>query len=286
MVPGVGLVSVDALAVYRGMDVGTAKPTRPGDPASRHRWALVDLADASEEFSVAQFQAAAREEVARLHAEARPALLVGGTGLYHRAVVDGLELPGRYPEVLRRLETELETGGPTAAAGLHARLLELDPVAAGRMEPLNVRRVLRALEVTEGSGRRFSEFGPGLEEYRPVDTVLVGLRLDRDQLDERLGRRLDMQMAEGFLDEVRRLVAAPGGLSRTAAQAIGYKELAGVLAGETTLEEATGEIGRRLRSFARRQESWFRRDPRITWFEADDDELVGRVLRRWETGAR
>ncbi len=268
------------------MDVGTAKPTRPGDPASRHRWALVDLADASEEFSVARFQAAAREEVARLHADGRPALFVGGTGLYHRAVVDGLDLPGRYPEVLGRLEAELAAGGPTAAVGLHARLVELDPVAAGRMEPLNVRRVLRALEVTEGSGRRFSEFGPGLGQYRSVDTVLVGLRLDRARLDERLGRRLEEQMAEGFLDEVRRLVDLPGGLSRTAAQAIGYKELAEVLGGETTLEEATGEIGRRLRSFARRQESWFRRDPRITWFEADDDDLLGRVLRRWETGAR
>ncbi|HLI43284.1 MAG TPA: tRNA (adenosine(37)-N6)-dimethylallyltransferase MiaA [Acidimicrobiales bacterium] len=279
--PDVALVSVDALAVYRKMDVGTAKPTRPADPASRHPWHLVDLADPAEEYSVARFQRAfarAREEI---HATGRHAVLVGGTGLYHRAVVDGLELPGRYPAVAARLEREAASGRSSEA--LHARLRELDPVAAGRMEPSNLRRVIRALEVTEGSGRRFSEFGPGLRTYPEIDTLVVGLRLDRAVLASRLEQRLVAQMEEGFLDEVRALAVAPGGLSRTARQAIGYAELLGHLEGRWSLEEALERAVRRLRSFARRQEAWFRRDPRVEWFEADDPSLVDRVIERWET---
>ncbi|MGO9558939.1 MAG: tRNA (adenosine(37)-N6)-dimethylallyltransferase MiaA [Acidimicrobiales bacterium] len=283
-VPQASLVSIDALAVYRGMDIGTAKPTRPGDAASRHCWQLVDLVDASEEFSVAEFQAAARDAIGRIHEAGAAAVLVGGTGLYHRAVLDDLELPGRYPHVAARLRTEAD--GPGGPASLHARLRELDPVAAGRMEPLNARRVIRALEVTEGSGRRFSEFGPGLEDYPSIDTVVVGLALDRAQLDERLARRLSSQLDEGFVDEVRTLLAAPGGLSRTAAQAIGYREIAQYLQGERSLEDARSEAMRRLKSFARRQEAWFRRDPRVHWLRADDERLTELVIERWETGPK
>lgn len=281
--PEVALVSVDALAVYRRMDIGTAKPSRPADPASRHRWYMVDVAEPSEEYSVAEFQRAAREAVREIHGAGSTAIFVGGTGLYHRAVIDDLSLPGRYPEVAERLRTEAAmSGGP---ARLHRRLAELDPVAAGRMEPLNTRRVIRALEVTEGSGRRFSEFGPGLEAYEPTDKVIVGLGLGRAELDRRLAERLSAQVSDGFVDEVRALVAAPGGLSRTAAQAIGYLELSSYLAGECTLEAALAETLRRLKSFARRQESWFRRDPRVTWLDADGPDLARSVVRQWETGS-
>jgi tRNA dimethylallyltransferase len=277
----VALVSVDALAVYRGMDIGTAKPTRRTDPSSRHPWQLVDLADPGEEYSVARFQRAFASVCETIHASGRRAVLVGGTGLYHRAVLDGLELPGRYPAVAARLEQEAASG--RSSETLHERLRVLDPVAAGRMEPSNLRRVVRALEVIEGSGRRFSEFGPGLRSYPEIDTVVVGLRVDREVLATRLEQRLRAQMDEGFLDEVRALTVAPGGFSRTAHQAIGYAELLGHLEGRWSLEEAVERALRRLRSFARRQEAWFRRDPRVEWFEADDPSLVEQVLERWET---
>jgi tRNA dimethylallyltransferase len=280
----VSLVSIDALAVYRGMDIGTGTPSRSADPAHRHEWQLVDLAEPSEEFSVAQFQQAARDAISRIHGRGHVAVLVGGTGLYHRAVLDDLDLPGRYPLVAARLQTEAD--GPEGPAGLHARLRKLDPVAAGRMEPLNVRRVIRALEVTEGSGRRFSEFGPGLESYRSIDTVIVGLALDRAALDERLAERLSGQIEEGFVEEVRALAAKPGGLSRTARQAIGYREILEYLQGGCSLDEALSEALRRLKSFARRQEAWFRRDPRIAWFRADDERLADLVMERWKTGQR
>lgn len=266
------------------MDVGTAKPTRAADPARRHEWHLVDMAEPSEEFSVAQFQAAARKAIRRLHRAGRAAVLVGGTGLYHRAVLDDLELPGRYPPVAARLEAEAD--GPAGPARLHARLRELDPVAAGRMEPLNLRRVIRALEVTEGSGRRFSDFGPGLESYRQIETVIVGLALDRAELDRRLAARLDSQIEEGFVEEVQSLSSTEGGLSRTARQAIGYSEILRYLEGEWSLEEALSETLRRLKNFARRQEAWFRRDPRVRWLPADEADLADRVLQQWETGAK
>jgi tRNA dimethylallyltransferase len=277
------LASVDALAVYRRMDIGTAKPSRPSDPASRHRWHLVDLAEPSEDFSVARFQSEARSALSAIHREDRAAVLVGGTGLYHRAVIDDLRLPGRYPDVAVRLEAEAAERGPRAAPVLHERLRELDPVAAGRMEPTNLRRVMRALEVTEGSGRRFSEFGPGLEAYPPTETVIVGLGLDRPSLDDRLATRLAEQLEEGLVEEVRGLVDEPGGLSRTARQAIGYAEIIEHLAGRCSLEEALATAHRRLRQFARRQEAWFRRDPRVQWLPAGDDRLVELVVKRWET---
>lgn len=277
-----GLVSVDALAVYREMDIGTAKPTRRADPASRHEWAMVDLADASQEFSVALFQKEGERAIGSLHEQGKTAVLVGGTGLYHRALVDCLSLPASFPAIRRRLYEEAASEG--GAARLHARLAELDPVAAGRMEPLNIRRVVRALEVTEGSGRRFSDFGPGLRAYEVTATVMVGLRLERQELDRRLAERLGQMMEEGFLHEVARLAERPGGLSRTARQAIGYGELLAHLEGTLSLDEAMAASLRRLKRFARRQESWFRRDPRVEWLPAEADELAALVIRRWETG--
>ena len=268
----VELVSVDAFAIYRHMDIGTAKPTAAERAAAR--WHLVDIADPNEEYSVARFQAAARDALAQIARAGHRPVLVGGTGLYHRAVIDDLALPGRYPEVAVALEEELARVGPEA---LHARLSALDPDAARRILPTNARRIVRALEVTLGSGRPFSASGPGLHAYGPSRFVQLGLELDRAELDRRIEARFDAQLAGGFLGEVAALVAAPGGLSRTAGAALGYATLAAHLRGEITLAAARAEILRRTRSFARRQESWFRRDPRVLWVRAGAPDLVARV---------
>jgi tRNA dimethylallyltransferase len=269
------LVSVDSMAVYRGMEVGTAVPSAAerGDVVVH----CTSVVDPSVEFSMVEFVQLARSAMDEAAARGASVVLVGGTGLYVRALVDGLEAPGQYPEVLAGLESEPDT------VALHARLAELDPVAAQKMEPTNRRRVLRALEVTVGSGRPFSSFGPGLEDYPSSDVVQVGLSVDRDDLAPRLEARLREQLARGFLSEVEALLARPEGWSRTAAQALGYRELAAHLAGECTLDEAVALTVQRTRQFAVRQERWFRRDPRITWLPATDgtEVLAERVEAVW-----
>ena len=261
--PDVEIVSVDSMQVYRGMDIGTAKPTAAERAEVPHH--LVDVAYPWEDFTLARFARAAREAVASIEARGHRALLVGGTGLYLRAVIDDLDVPGRYPEAREALEGDADT------IGLHRRLTDLDPVAADRMEPTNRRRVVRALEVTLGSGRPFSSFGPGLGVYPASRFHLVGVGLPHDVVAARIEARYHRQMADGFLDEVRRLLADERGLSRTARQALGYRELIAHLDGGTTLDEALELAIRRTRRFARRQRSWFGRDPRIRWLEALDD---------------
>jgi tRNA dimethylallyltransferase len=267
--PDVELVSVDSMCVYRGMDVGTAKPTAAQRAEVPHH--LLDLADPSEDYSVSRFQAAARDAIDGIESRGHRALLVGGTGLYLQAVVDDLDLPGQWPEVATELEAEAD--GPGGVGALHARLVDLDPVAAGRMRPSNRRRVVRALEVTLGSGRRFSSFGPGLDAYPAYPAsrfALMGLRLPDAVVVRRIEERFLAQLGEGFLDEVRGLAASPAGLSRTARQALGYRELLAHVERGVPLDEATADGIRRTRSFARRQRAWFRRDPRITWIEPAD----------------
>ena len=257
----VELVSVDSMQVYRGMDIGTAKPT-PAEQAEVPCH-LLDLADPSEDFSVARFQAAAAEAVAGVERRGRRALLVGGTGLYLQAVVDGLTLPGEWPTVRAELEEQAAT--PAGVGALHRRLAVADPPAAARIEPANRRRIVRALEVTLGSGRPFSSFGPGLAAYPPTRFRLAGVWLPREVVGRRIVERYRAQLAAGFLDEVRALARRPGGLSRTARQALGYRELLDHLRGRTTLDQAVELAVRRTREFSRRQRAWFRRDPRITW---------------------
>lgn len=261
-VPGarpVELVSCDAFQVYREMEVGTGAPS----PAEREEVPhhLVGTVDPGQEFHVAAFRAAVAVALAEVAARGAEAVLVGGTGLYVRAVVDDLRIPGRYPEALAALEA-LPTGE------LARRLVAADPVAASRIPPGNRRRLLRALEVTEGSGRPFSASGPGLGEYPPRPFVQVGLRVPREDLEGRIHRRVLDQVAAGWPAEVERLSQRPGGWSRTAQVALGYAELAEHLAGAVTLDEAVGSIVRRTRRFAVRQERWFRRDPRIRWVDA------------------
>ena len=265
------------MCVYRGMDIGTSKPGAWARAAVPHH--LLDLVDPDEEFTVTQFQAAAREALASIEAQGHHALLVGGTGLYQRAVVDDLSIPGRYPEVAAELEAELDEGR-AEPADLHARLAALDPVGAGRMEPGNRRRVVRALEVTIGSGRPFSEFGPGLEAYPATGVPQVGLALAPEEVDRRIAVRLAAMVEEGLVEEVRALAARPGGISRTARQALGYREVLAHVEDGFPLDDCLEEALRRTRQFARRQASWFRRDPRITWAGsgAEARELLGRVL--------
>lgn len=264
--PDVELVSADSMCVYRDMDIGTAKPTPAQRAEIPHH--LLDLADPSEDYSVSLFQAAAREVLRAIEARGHRALLVGGTGLYLQAVVDDLDLPGRWPDVAAELEAEAD--GPGGVGSLHARLTHLDPVAASRMRPSNRRRVVRALEVTLGSGRRFSSFGPGLGAYPASRFELVGLRLPAAVVVGRIEDRLMNQLRDGFVDEVKALAKRPRGLSLTARQALGYRELLAHMERGVSLESATAEIIRRTRSFARRQRAWFRRDPRITWIEPSD----------------
>jgi tRNA dimethylallyltransferase len=276
------LVSVDAMAVYRHLDIGTAKPT-PAEQALVP-WHLIDIIDPSEQFSVAEFQAHAFRALEGIEARGHVPMLVGGTGLYHRAVLDALTIPARFPEIGAELEREADEAGGLAV--LFRRLCELDPVAAERVEPANRRRIVRALEVIAGTGRAFSSFGVGLTTYGATTSHIIGLELDRAELDRRLAERFDDQIARGLLDEVRALAARPAGLSRTARQAIGYRELLSHIEEGLPLEQARADALRRLRVLARRQESWFERDPRVVWFRADREDLkdaVGTLLGR--TGA-
>jgi tRNA dimethylallyltransferase len=264
------IVSVDSMCVYRGMDIGTSKPDAAARAAVPHH--LLDLVDPDEEFTVSQFQAAARDALAGIAARRHHAVLVGGTGLYHRSVVDDLAIPGRYPDVAASLEAELDAGDVTVET-LHARLAELDPVGAGRMESSNRRRVVRALEVTLGSGRPFSDFGPGLEAYPPTGIPQVGIARAPDEVDGRVAARFSAMVAAGLVEEVRALAARPDGISRTARQALGYREVLAHVEQGVPLEDCLDEAVRRTRQFARRQASWFRRDPRIRWAGSPEEAL-------------
>jgi tRNA dimethylallyltransferase len=270
----VELVSADSMQVYRSMDVGTAKATPAEQAEVPHH--LLDIAEPEEDYSVARFQADAGQVIAGIEARGRRALVVGGTGLYVQAVVDGLTLPGEWPELKAALEDQPQED-------LHRRLRELDPVAASRIEPGNTRRLVRALEVTLGSGRPFSSFGPGLGTYPPNGRFrLAGVWLPRPVLAERIEARYRQQLAAGFLDEVR---ALRDRMSRTARQALGYKELLAHLAGDCTLEQAVAAAVSRTREFARRQRAWFRRDPRITWLGSSGNpvELLPALLGDWSS---
>jgi tRNA dimethylallyltransferase len=272
---GVEIVAADSMQVYVGMDIGTAKPTVAERAQVPHH--LVDLADPSEEFTVARWQRQAVVALEGIDERGGTALLVGGTGLYVSALVDRLDIPGQWPEVRAELEAAVAESGP---APLHARLAQLDPVAAGRMEPSNTRRVVRALEVTIGSGRPFSSYGPGLGNPPESEFVLVGLDVDPAELAARIERRNRAQLDAGFVEEVVALAARPAGLSRTARQALGYRELLDHVSGACSLDEAVDLAIRRTRQFARRQRAWFRRDPRISWLPTDEavehlSQLVG-----------
>jgi tRNA dimethylallyltransferase len=258
---GAEVVSVDSMLVYRGMDVGTAKPTPAQRAAVPHH--LLDLAEPSERFTVARFQAAARDVVRTCP---RP-LLVGGSGLYFRAVVDELVFPPEDPAVRAALEAEADELG---ADELYRRLAETDPVAADRIESGNVRRTIRALEVTAITGAPFSDFAAAWDVYDPARVRAAGIRMDTAVLDTRARARMAVMLDAGWLDEVQALVARGFGAWLTATQAIGYAELAAYLDDRLALDEAMERTVKRTKELARRQMAWFRRDPRIEWFEAGE----------------
>jgi tRNA dimethylallyltransferase len=262
------IVSLDSMQVYREMNIGTAKPTREELAEVPHH--LVDVADPSEPWSVARTQELARAAIASIEARGKRAILVGGTGLYVQAVVDGLTLPGEHlPTRDALLAATDDTAGLAAA---YARLRALDPEAAARTEPGNRRRIVRALEVIETSGRPFSSFGPGIQAYGPplLAVTLVGCWVPRAVLAERIAERFAAMAAAGLLDEVRALATRPAGIAHTAEQAIGYREVLAFLRGELPSAAAAFDLAvRRTRQFARRQRMWFRRDPRIRWVAAE-----------------
>ena len=267
----VEILAVDAMTVYRGMDLGTAKPTRA--ERAEVSYHLLDLVDPSEEFTVAQYQRAARAAAADVWRAGHKVLYVGGTGLYGRAVLDNLAIPGQYPHVRALLEERAHDELPV----LYAELEVLDPLAASRMEGTNARRVVRALEVTLGSGRPFSSFGEGLVTYGPARVVQIALQSDFEQLDLRIASRFHAWMDRGLLQEVVALASAPGGLSRTARQAVGYRELLRHIEEGADLEACVDDAIIQSRRLARRQRSWFLRDPRIEWFD-DADKARARLL--------
>ena len=280
--PGAEIVAVDAMQVYRGMDIGTAKPTDDDRRAVPHHG--LDLVEPSVDFAVPEFVAAVEPEIGTLLGRGGLPVLVAGTGLYLRALTDPMEIPGTWPGMRAELEHRAEAEG---VAVLHAELAAVDPLAASRMEPSNTRRVVRALEVCLGSGRPFSSFGPGLDAYPPITHHQVGLRWSRAALAIRIEQRVHRMIERGLVGEVDRLLAAPGGLSRTARQALGYKEIIEHLEGRIPLDAALDQVILRTRQFAVRQERWFRRDPRIHWVDLGDDPALNPVsqtlllLRDW-----
>lgn len=259
----VELVSVDSMQVYRGMDIGTAKPTVSEQAMVRHH--CIDLVEATQSFTVGDFKPAHDHAVADIAARGGHALLVGGTGLYHRVVIDDFDLPGEFPDVRAALEENPDT------PSLHARLAELDPAAAAKMEPDNRRRVLRALEVTLGAERPFSSFGPGVDAYPPSPVTQIGIRRPRPDIAKRVEARVHTMIEAGLVGEVQQLHGV--GMSRSAAQALGYKEIVDHLEGRVSQDEAIDTIITRTRQFAVRQDRWFRRDPRVRWIDVEQDPI-------------
>lgn len=267
------ILLLDSMTVYRGMDVGTAKPSPEQLRRVRHH--LVDVADPAEPFTVAAFQRLANEALADIRARGGTPLLVGGSGLYYRAVVDQLEFPGTEPRLRLDLEAEARAVG---SARLHERLADADPAAAGKMEPSNTRRVVRALEVAGITGRRFSSFADAWDRYPEERVRAAGVRVPPESLRARIEDRARRQLEGGLLEETRGLLEGGADRLLTASQAIGYAEAAEHLDGAITLDEAREKIVRRTKALARRQMAWFKRDRRIRWFDADSAlEVVDQI---------
>ena len=266
------IVNSDAMQVYRGMDIGTAKLA----PAERRGIAhhLLDILDVTEPATVAQFQEWARAAIDDVRRRGSTPVLVGGSALYTRAIIDRFEFPGTDESLRRELEGELARVGSHA---LHERLAGVDPAAAEQILPDNGRRVVRALEVVALTGRPYSASLPRLE-YADPRTVQIGVDIDRPSLDERISQRVDAMFAAGFVDEVEALLARGLAQGRTAHRAIGYRQVVAFLAGDLTLAESIERTKAATRRFARRQDGWFRKDERIVWISHDDPDRLDKAV--------
>ena len=276
----VEIISIDSMAIYRGMDIGTATPTVAEQEEIPHH--IIDIVDPSDEFALPLFQSAVEKALKEITDRGNRAVLVGGTGLHVRAVVDRLEIPPRFLSIRDEIELISET------SFLYEKLNDLDPIAVTKIEPGNRRRIVRALEVTLGTGRPFSSFGPGLDAYPPSPFTQIGIRLPRDLNDLRIAERYKKQIEDGFVEEVRNLVSDGRKLSKTASQALGYKQIISFIEGDNTLGEAIESAITSTRRFARRQEKWFRRDPRIQWMDVKKDplELLEEVIKVFDAIGR
>jgi tRNA dimethylallyltransferase len=266
------VVNTDAMQVYRGMDVGTAKLPEPERRGIPHH--LLDTLDVRDPATVAQFQTWARVVITQLRDRGRAAVLVGGSALYTRAIIDRFEFPGTDASVREELEAALAAVGPHR---LHERLAGLDPEAAAKIIPENGRRTVRALEVIALTGRPYTASLPTLE-YADPRTVQIGVDIDRPTLDARIEQRVDHMFDAGFVDEVDRLLKDGLAEGRTASRAIGYAQVASYLRGDLSLADARERTISATRRFARRQDSWFRKDPRIVWVRFDDPDRVAKAL--------
>ncbi|MCA1217451.1 tRNA (adenosine(37)-N6)-dimethylallyltransferase MiaA [Streptomyces sp. 8L] len=252
------VVNADSMQLYRGMDIGTAKLAHGERGGVPHH--LLDIWDVTETASVAEYQRLARAEIDRLLAADRVPVLVGGSGLYVRGVIDALDFPGTDPAVRARLEAELTLRG---SGVMHARLAAADPPAARAILPSNGRRIVRALEVIKITGRPFTANLPGHDAV--YDTVQIGVDVPRPELDARIALRVDRMWEAGLVEEVRALEGRGLRDGRTASRALGYQQVLAALAGDCTEDEARAETVRATKRFARRQDSWFRRDSRVHW---------------------
>ncbi|UQU66350.1 tRNA (adenosine(37)-N6)-dimethylallyltransferase MiaA [Couchioplanes caeruleus] len=273
------VVNADSMQLYRGMDIGTAKlPPDEREGVPHH---VLDLWDVTFPASVAEYQEAARSAVEDIAARGRVPLLVGGSGLYVRAVLEDFEFPGTDPAIRERWEAELAEAGP---ARLHERLREADPEAAAKILPSNGRRIVRALEVIEMTGAPFTA---ALPEPRPYyDAVQVGVDRETGELDRRIADRVDLMWAAGLVEEVRALDRAGLREGRTASRALGYQQALAQLDGRLTEAQARDETVRATRRFVRRQRSWFRRDPRVTWLDGASPTCVEDALAACSAAAR
>ncbi|WP_435205940.1 tRNA (adenosine(37)-N6)-dimethylallyltransferase MiaA [Micromonospora sp. bgisy143] len=273
------VVNADSMQLYRGMDIGTAKLTTAERDGVPHH--LLDIWEVTEPASVAEYQRLARAAVDDILSRGRVPLLVGGSGLYVRAVLERFEFPGTDAALRERLERELAEVGP---APLYARLRAADPVAAESILPANGRRIVRALEVIELTGAPFTASLPQPTPYYP--SVQLGVDLDTGLLDERIALRVDRMWADGLVDETRELVGRGLAEGRTASRALGYQQVLRLFDGELTEEQAYDETIRATRRFVRRQRSWFRRDPRIQWLDSAAPDLIEAALRLVPATAR
>ena len=262
---GAEIISIDSTTVYRGLDVGTAKPDLEQRSAVPHH--LIDVIEPGQPFSVAEFQRLGLAAISEIRGKGRLPLLVGGSGLYYRALVDRLEFPGTLASIRRLLDAEARTLGPEA---LYGRLTDVDPEAARRIDPANVRRTVRALEVIGLTGRRFSSYYVAWDRFEPGAVRSAGIVIPRAALHRRIENRA-MRIMPGVLGETRRLLEQGHERFIDATQIIGYAEAAACLRGRITADEALATFVRRTKSLARRQLAWFRRDPRIRWFAVGEE---------------